>query len=362
MMRLPRFTYHSPRSVREAADLLAGSRGDAMLIAGGTDLLPNMKRRQQMPASLIGLRRIADLRQIASGGPATRRHSHGGPGPEGAAALDTAGLTIGAGVTLTELVRDPRVRSAYGALWQAAAQVATPHLRNVGTLGGNLCLDTRCNYYDQNYEWRKAIDFCMKKDGRICWVATGSRRCLAVSSTDTAPALLALGARVALVSADSTREVAASDLYQDDGIHYLTRRPAEILTAVYLPPMDGWRSVYWKLRRRGSFDFPVLSVAAAANIAADGRVDAARVILGAVASRPIDATAAAAVLVGQRLTDDVIAHAAERAAQPAKPMDNTDFDLTWRKRVTKDVVTYALREIRGDDVRELRRKISKQML
>ncbi|HMB80412.1 MAG TPA: xanthine dehydrogenase family protein subunit M [Vicinamibacterales bacterium] len=336
---MPHFAYHSPRTVREAAELLAAP-GGAMLVAGGTDLLPNMKRRQQVPSQLIGLRRVAELRTIANG----------------------TGLTIGAGVTLTELVRDVRVRDAYGALWQAASQVATPHLRNMATLGGNLCLDTRCNYYDQNYEWRKAIDFCMKKDGKICWVATGSPKCLAVSSTDTAPALLALGASVTLVSADGTRQVAASDLYQHDGIHYLTRRPDEILTAVHIPPMDGWRSVYWKLRRRGSFDFPVLSVAAAAKFADDGTVEAARIILGAVASRPIDASAAATAIIGQRLTDDVIAHAAERAAQPAKPMDNTDFDLTWRKRVMKDVVTYALRELRGDDVREWRRKISKQML
>ena len=339
MMRLPHFTYHSPRTVREAAELLA-STGGAMLVAGGTDLLPNMKRRQQVPGTLVGLRRIAELRQITNG----------------------AGLTIGAGVTLAELVREPRVRDAYGALWQAASQVATPHLRNMGTLGGNLCLDTRCNYYDQTYEWRKAIAFCMKKDGETCWVATGSPKCLAVSSTDTAPALLALDARVTLVSANATRQVAASDLYQNDGIHYLTRRPDEILTAVHIPAMDGWRSVYWKLRRRGSFDFPVLSVAAAAKIAADGTVEAARIILGAVASRPIDAAAAATAVVGQRLTDDVIAHAAECAARPAKPMDNTDFDLTWRKRVMKDVVTYALRELRGDDVREWRRKISKQIL
>ena len=276
-MRLPHFTYHSPRDVREAAELLAGSSGGAMLIAGGTDLLPNMKRRQQVPAALVGLRRIAELRQITNGDPATT--------------LGAGGLTIGAGVTLTELVRDVRLRQGFGGqapgpyagLWQAASQVATPHLRNMGTLGGNLCLDTRCNYYDQNYEWRKAIDFCMKKDGKICWVATGSPTCLAVPSTDTAPALLALGARVTLVSADSTRQVAASDLYQNDGIHYLTRRPNEILTAVHIPRMDGWRSVYWKLRRRGSFDFPVLSVAAAAKIAADGTVEAARIILGAVA-------------------------------------------------------------------------------
>ena len=339
MMRLPHFTYLSPRTVREAAELLA-STGGAMLVAGGTDLLPNMKRRQQVPGTLVGLRRVAELRQITNG----------------------TGLTIGAGVTLTELVREPRVREAYGALWQAASQVATPHLRNMGTLGGNLCLDTRCNYYDQSYEWRKAIDFCMKKDGKTCWVATGSPKCLAVSSTDTAPALLALGARVTLVSANATRQVAASDLYQNDGIHYLTRQPDEILTAVHMPPMDGWRSVYWKLRRRGSFDFPVLSVAAAAKRGADGTVEAARIILGAVASRPIDAAAAAAALVGQRLTNEVIAHAAESAARPAKPMDNTDFDLTWRKRVTKDVVTYALCELRGDDVREWRRKLCKLLL
>ena len=348
MMRLPYFHFHAPSTVIEAAELLAAAPAETMLVAGGTDLLPNMKRRQQVPRSLVSLRRITELRETSNGNPST--------------ALRAGGLTMGAGVTLTELVRDLRIRERYGALWQAAAQVATPHLRNMGTLGGNICLDTRCNYYDQNYEWRKAIDFCMKKDGATCWVATSSPKCLAVSSTDTAPALLALGARVTLVSANATRQVDASDLYQNDGIHYLTRRPDEILTAVHIPPMDGWRSVYWKLRRRGSFDFPVLSVAAAAKIAGDGTVEAARIILGAVASRPIDAAAAATALVGQRLTDEVIAHAAERAAQPAKPMDNTDFDLTWRKRVMKDVVTYALRELRGDDVREWRRKISKQLL
>jgi 4-hydroxybenzoyl-CoA reductase subunit beta len=339
MMRLPHFKYCAPRTVREAAELLA-LPGGAMLVAGGTDLLPNMKRRQQVPQTLIGLRRIAELRTIVNG----------------------VGLTIGSGVTLTDLVRDHRVHDSYGALWQAAAQVATPHLRNMGTLGGNLCLDTRCNYYDQNYEWRKSIDFCMKKDGDTCWVATGSPKCLAVSSTDTAPALLALDAQVTLVSAGGTRQIAATDLYQNDGIHYLTRQPDEILTAVHLPQTEGWRSVYWKLRRRGSFDFPVLSVAAAVRLAPDGTIEAARIVLGAVASRPINASAAAQSLVGQPLTDDVIAHAAQTAAGPAKPMDNTDFDLTWRKRVMKDVVTYALRELRGDDVREWRRKLSKLML
>jgi 4-hydroxybenzoyl-CoA reductase subunit beta len=340
MMRLPHFAYHAPRSVAEAAELLARSPGETMLVAGGTDVLPNMKRRQQVPSTLVGLRRVAALQQVTNGN----------------------GLTIGSGVTLTQLVNDQALHTAYTGLWQAAAQVATPHLRNMGTIGGNICLDTRCNYYDQSYEWRKAIDFCMKKDGETCWVATSSRKCLAVSSTDTAPALMALGAAVTLVSAGGTRDVALCDLYRNDGIDYLTRRPDEILTTVRLPRLDRWRSTYWKLRRRGAFDFPVLAVAAAVKVGTDGGVEAARIVLGAVASCPVEAPAAAAALVGEPLTDASIAHAAEMAAQPSRPMDNTDFSLVWRKRVTRDFVSYALRELRGDDMRDTRRKIARQEL
>jgi len=343
MMRLPQFRFHAPRTVREAADLLASaSPGDAMIVAGGTDLLPNMKRRQQVPSTLIGLRRIAELRVLSDGD----------------------GLAVGAGVTLSAIVADERVRRAYTGLWQAASQVATPLLRNMGTVGGNLCLDTRCNYYDQNYEWRKAIDFCMKKDDRapergapqVCWVATSSPKCLAVSSSDTAPMLMALGASVDLASAAGVRSMPLADLYRNDGIHYLTRRPDEILTSVRVPPADGWKSTYWKLRRRGSFDFPVLSVAAAAKMSGE-TVEAARIVLGAVASRPVASETAAAALIGRRLTDDVIAEAAELAAVPSRPMDNTDFPLVWRKRVTRDFVSYALRELRGDEATDLRRRL-----
>jgi 4-hydroxybenzoyl-CoA reductase subunit beta len=347
MMRLPQFNYHAPRNVREAAEFLAASPGTTMLVAGGTDLLPNMKRRQQMPSTLIGLRQIAELKQIA---PSTEPLAGG------------RGLTIGAGATLADIVRDSRVRTGYAGLWQAAAQVATPHLRNMGTIGGNLCLDTRCNYYDQSYEWRQAIDFCMKKDGGTCWVATSSPKCLAVSSTDTAPALVALGATVTLVSAEGSRELPVADLYRNDGIHYLTRRPTEILASIHVAPLDRWRSTYWKLRRRGSFDFPVLSVAAAVKLARDGTIEAARIVLGAVASRPMEAPEADLALIGKPLSDAAIAEAADLAARPARPMDNTDFALVWRKRVTRDFVTYALRELRGDDVRDLRRGIARQEL
>ena len=340
MIRLPRFEYRAPRSTAEAADLLAAAPGDAMLLAGGTDLLPNMKRRQQTPRMLVALGGIAELRAHANG----------------------AGHRLGAGITLSTLVRDAGIRRDCTALWEAAAQVATPHLRAMGTLGGNLCLDTRCNYYDQSYEWRKAIDFCMKKDGDRCWVATSSPTCLAVSSTDTAPALIALRARVTLVSARGRRDLDVADLYANDGMHYLTRRPDEILTAVDIPDTTGWRSTYWKLRRRGSFDFPVLGVAAAVRLARDGSVEDARIVLGAVASRPLAADRAAASLVGRPLTDDAIAEAAGLAFAVAKPMDNTDFALVWRKRVTRDFVGYALRDLRGDDLAAVRQRITKRTL
>jgi 4-hydroxybenzoyl-CoA reductase subunit beta len=333
MMRLPYFRHHAPREVDEAARILSGEGPRAMLLAGGTDLLPNMKRRQQTPEVLVSVRSIDSLRHVREG----------------------SGLALGAALTLSEIGRVREVRDRYAGLWQAAGLVATPHLRNMGTLGGNLCLDTRCNYYDQTLEWRRAVSFCMKKDGETCWVAPGSPRCLAVSSTDTAPALVALEARVVLRSTAGEREIDLAELYRNDGMHYLTKRPDEILTEVRLPPAQGWRSTYWKLRRRGAFDFPVLGVAGAARLARDGTVEELRLVLGAVASQPLRCEAAEASIRGKRLTDAAIEEAADLAARPAKPMDNTDFTLHWRKRATARFVGHALRELRGDDVRELRR-------
>jgi CO/xanthine dehydrogenase FAD-binding subunit len=202
----------------------------------------------------------------------------------------------------------------------------------------------------------------MKKDGETCWVATSSPRCLAVSSTDTAPMLQALGARVRLVSASGERMLDVADLYQNDGMRYLTRRPDEILASVHLPPQDGWRSAYWKLRRRGSFDFPVAAAAVAARLDSAGIVEDVRIVLGAVASRPMASPAASEVLRGQPLTDDRIAAAADAAYTVAKPMDNTDYELHWRKKMTRALVTYALCEIRGDDMRTQRKRIARQML
>ena len=330
MLRLPWFEYRAPRSVAEAAKILAGEGPRAMLIAGGTDLLPNMKRRHQSPQVLVSLQGIAQLRALNG--------------------------SFGAALTLDALVRSEKTPAA---LRQAAAQVATPHIRNMGTLGGNLCLDTRCTYYNQTYEWRKAIDFCLKKDGKVCWVATASKRCVAVSSTDTAPALIALDAKVKLESTAGEREIPVESLYKNDGIDYLSRRADEIVTQVRVP--EGWRSTYWKLRRRGSFDFPILGVAAALRF--EGKtISEARIALGAVASRPFLVEKASEFLKGKQLTDDVIAEAAALVANRAKPMDNTDMDLYWRKEVADDFAGYALRELRGDDMRETRLRIARQVL
>jgi 4-hydroxybenzoyl-CoA reductase subunit beta len=340
MMRLPWFEYRAPRSVAEVARILAGEGPGAMLVAGGTDLLPNMKRRHQSPSMLVALRGVEALKAVSNG----------------------AGLQLGAGLTLTEVVDLPAVARAYTGLRQAAAQIATPHLRNMGTLGGNICLDTRCTYYNQSADWRKAIDYCLKKDGETCWVATASKRCVAVSSTDTAPALIALDAKVRLASVAGEREIDVADLYRNDGIDYLSRKPEELLTAVLLPQAKGWRSTYWKLRRRGSFDFPVLGVAAAAKLAADGTVEAARIALGAVASRPFLVPKVGEALVGKKLTDDAIGEAAATVASRAKPMDNADMNLYWRKEVVASFTGYALRELRGDDLREVRLRTARQAL
>src|SRR5437667_175955 len=238
MLRLPSFTYRQPRTLNELFAMKADAGPDASYVAGGTDLYPNMKRRQQEPRTVISLMGIRELRGTESG--------------------ERGAVPLGACLTLTALHTNPHIREGYSAVAMAAGLVSTPLLRNMGTLGGNLCLDTRCNYYDQTYEWRKAIDFCMKKDGHICWVAPSSPRCWAVTSSDLAPV---------------------------------------------------------------------------------------RVALGGVASHPQEVPEAAAVLRGQTLSTEAIAAAADAAYRPAKPMDNTDFDLSWRKQMTRVYVTRALTEL-----------------
>ncbi|HVG21491.1 MAG TPA: xanthine dehydrogenase family protein subunit M [Blastocatellia bacterium] len=327
MMRLPKFNYRVPKKVSDAVKMMAEAGPDAMFVAGGTDLYPNMKRRQQTPRTVISVARLRELHDIRGDA--------------------SAGMTIGASVSLTEICEHPVINRDYPVVAEAARLISTPILRNMGTIGGNLLLDTRCNYYDQNYEWRKGINFCMKKDGDVCWVAPSSPKCWAVQSSDLAPVMVALGARVRLQSTVSDRVVDAAGLYNNDGINYLHKMPGELLTEVHLPPRNETRAVYKKLRRRGSFDFPVLGVAAALDIARDGTVKSARLVLGGVAPAPIQVKEAEDHLIGQPLDEGRIQAAAEAAYIKARPLDNTDFVMNWRKQMARPFVVRALEELRG---------------
>ncbi len=327
MMRLPVFRLHQPESLSDAMALLASSDGETRLVAGGTDLWPNMKRRHQSADVVVSLNRVAELSGI--------RGEVGGE------------VRIGATTTLAAVAASPIVRAAYPALARAVESISSPAIRNMATLGGNLCLDTRCTYYNQTEEWRTSIDFCLKEGGTICWVAPQSPRCWAVSSSDAAPVLCALGARVRLLSPAGEREVSVADFYRDDGIDYLTKQPDEVLTEVVLPPSDGVQMSFWKLRRRGSIDFAVLTAAVAVRRDDDGVVSEAAVWLGAVASAPVRSEAAEAVLVGNALTPEVITEAATATRKVATPLDNTDFTLQWRSKMVVHYVEAALREVAG---------------
>lgn len=320
MLRLPRFSYLRPGSVAEAAGMLADHGGRAVLVAGGTDLLPKMKRRQTTPEVLVGLSHLEELHTVRT--------------------LADGRLELGAGVTLAAALEAGGTPRAYE---QAARLVSSPALRNVGTVGGNLCLDTRCNYYDRTEEWREAIGFCLKTGGDVCRVATSSPRCWAVSSSDTAPAAVALEATAVLVGPDGEREIPVASLYRDDGIAYLTKEPTEVLSHLRLPAPQTWRSAYVKLRRRASFDFPIAGAAFALQL--DGRrVERCRLVLGAVASHPVEVSAVADLLEGRDLDDELILEAATVASKPAKPLDNTDASYLWRKRMVKVIVEQAIRE------------------
>jgi len=319
MLRLPRFKYLRPKTAREAARMASDLGPRAMFVAGGTDLFPKLKRRQFEVEALIGLDFLP--RAIHSGDDET---------------------AVDAGVTLAAASADAQLRAAYAGYAEAAGLVSSPPLRNAGTIGGNLCVDTRCNYYDMTYEWRKAAGFCMKKDGDICLVAPSSSRCWAVTSSDTAPMAIALGAVITLAGPDDDRELPVAALYRDDGIDYLAKQPAEVVTSLRLPAADGMQTAYVKLRRRGSIDFPIAGAAVALRL--DGpTVTSCRIVLSAVASHPLEAAEAAEFMVGKPVDEETVRAAAEIAARPAKPLDNADLSHFWRKRMVRVVVEQALR-------------------
>jgi len=335
MMRLPKFDYRVPREIAEAVRIIAGSGPEGQFVAGGTDLYPNMKRRQQTPRTVISVMRVPELHQITGDG--------------------QKGIRIGASVTLTDIVEHPLINRDYPVIAHAARTISTPILRNMGTIGGNLLLDTRCNYYDQNYEWRKGINFCLKKDGDVCWVAPGSSKCWAVQSSDLVPVMVAIGAKFRLASTLGERMIDAAGFYNDDGIDYLKKRPDELLVDIHLPPLNGWRASYQKLRRRGAFDFPVLGVAAFVQLEPGNgsgqaaQVKNARLVLGGIGPAPVEVKEAAEALIGKPLDDDRIQEAAEAAYVKARPLDNTDFVMNWRKQMTRQYTLRALQELISRD-------------
>ena len=334
-MRLPKFDYRVPREIAEAVKIIAGSGPEGQFVAGGTDLYPNMKRRQQTPRTVISVMRVPELNQITGDG--------------------KSGIRIGASVTLTDIVEHPLINRDYPVIAHAARTISTPILRNMGTIGGNLLLDTRCNYYDQNYEWRKGINFCLKKDGDVCWVAPGSSKCWAVQSSDLVPVMVAIGAKFRLASALGERMVDAAGFYNDDGIDYLKKRPDELLVDIHLPLLNGWRASYQKLRRRGAFDFPVLGVAAFVQMEGGNgseraaRIKNARLVLGGIGPSPIEVKEAGEALIGNPLDDDRIREAAEAAYVKARPLDNTDFVMNWRKQMTRQYTLLALQALTSMD-------------
>lgn len=324
MLRLPRFDFLTPRTPREAA-LLLRDAGTAMIVAGGTDLFPKMKRRQQQPDILISLGRIAELRGIASG---------------------PHGLQIRAMTTLTELSQQAAVGREYAVLREAAASISTLQLRNAGTIGGNLCLDTRCNWYDQSLFWRQAAGFCMKTHRDVvCRVATSSPRCLATASADTVPALLALDARVTVTGPDGERELALADMYREDGINYLTLSRSDVVTSIQIPARPGWVSTYAKLRERQAFDFPIAGIAIALKLT-KGVVDDARIAVTGLGSRASLVTAAADSLRGKPLGDETIAVTATAVQRASRPMDNTAGTIGARRIAVKVMAERALSSLR----------------
>jgi 4-hydroxybenzoyl-CoA reductase subunit beta len=293
----------------------------AMLAAGGTDLVPNLKRRQYPTARLVvSLHRVQGLHGVT---------------------VDDDGVRIGALTTLTTLAEDDRLPAA---VCEAAGAVASPQIRNRGTVGGNLCVDTRCHWLNIPETWRQAAKPCLKTGGEMCWVAPAKKVCWAVSSTDLAPVMIALDATVRLIGPEGEREIPVADLYRDDGMDHIAKQPDEVLTEIILPPSDGLRTGYRKLRRRGSIDFPILGVAAAVSVEDDRCVDA-RIVLGAISSAPLRVTAAEERLVAEPLTPQLLEEVGELAGQAVRPMSNIDLTSRYRKRMVPVYVRRLLSDL-----------------
>jgi 4-hydroxybenzoyl-CoA reductase subunit beta len=312
---LPSFQLLRPKTLDEAISLMGKYDGEMKIVAGGTDLLPSMKQKLFTPPYVLDLRRVGELRGI--------RKIPGG------------GLEIGALTTLSAIEHSSVIRRDYPVLYEAARVVASPVLRNMGTIGGNLCLDTRCLWYNQSLVWRQSCGFCLKKDGDLCHVAPGGRFCWATFSGDTPPALLCLGAEIEIAGPNGVRRTPLSEFYVNDGIVRLHLASDEIVTRIHLPEASaGWRGSYQKLRVRGSIDYPLAGVAVALKLRS-GKVDNARVAITAVNPAPFLVDGAGAHLIGMAPSETLAEQVGELAARTAKPLTTSALTPEYRREMVR---------------------------
>ena len=320
MLTLPRFEWLAPTSLADVLAVIAATPGECLLVAGGTDAVPNLKHRLHEPKRVVSLARVAELRFVQE---------------------DVEGLHLGALTTLSALTRDPLVLAHYPAIATAAGLVASPQIRNMGTLGGNLCLDTRCTYYNQTFFWREALGFCLKKDGLVCHVVPQGRRCVAAHSSDVAPVLIAYGADVHIAGPDGLRTVACEDFFVGDGIHNNVLKSDELVTHVTLPhSRRGQRAAYRKLRPRQAIDFPMLSIAVAGRGDA-ARIEALRIVVSALGAKP-RVLGQLDPFVGRALDAGTRAAIAASAAKQCRPLTNVAYDEDWRHAMVPVLVGRAL--------------------
>jgi len=325
VLRLPPYTYHRPASLETAIRLLSEHGTDAMPIAGGTDLVPNMKHGLFAPAHLVSLRSVEALRGFRE---------------------EEDGLRIGAAETLDTIDRHPVVRDRLPALARACGLVSGPQLRRVGTIGGNVCLDTRCTYYNQTLFWRKALGYCLKKDGDVCHVVPAGTRCVAAHSADTPPVLIVLGASLEIIGSGGTRRLPIANLFTSDGIWNRRMERDEILVSVFVPwPPAGAKVSFQKLRSRGAIDFPLVNLAVLVELDGGGRVTRLEAVASAMGSYPRRIGKIQEAAEGNRLTDSVIDAVAYEAFRQSRPLDNIPIDAEWRRAMIPVLVRRALEEI-----------------
>ena len=314
-MQLPSFEHLEPKSLDEALELLAEHGTQAKVIAGGTELLVSMKQRLLSPAYLVNLKAVPDLDFITE---------------------DAGGLRIGSLTRLSALVRSTAVKELCPVLGQTASMVAAPPLQEMGTLSGNLCLNTRCFYYNQSSFWRQVRGSCYKTGGDLCHVVKGGNRCFATYQGDMAPTLMALGATVKVVRKGGEREIPVAELYTGKGKRPLALEPDEIVTEVRVPAsVAGAGADYQKLRYRGAMDFPLAGVTAVLARNGSGLCTRAGVALTAVGTAPLVVEEATSLLEGQQVTDDLVAQVAEAAYEAARPVNNIGSDAAYRRKMVR---------------------------